>query len=117
MDEIAIKPHVDKFQFTKNGKSLILLAKGGLVNLTCAEGHPAFIMSNSFANQVLAQIELAKAKAISIGIHKLPRILDEKVARIHLTNFGAHLTPLTPSQAEYLGVPVEGPYKPADYMY
>lgn len=114
--EIPIKPQVDRFQFKKTGKNLILLAKGRLVNLGCAKGHPSFVMSNSFSNQVLAQIELW-TKHYPIGIHRLPKILDERVARLHLEQLGVHLTKLSKDQADYLGVPVDGPYKPDGYLY
>lgn len=114
--EIPIKPQVDRFFFKKQNKSVILLAKGRLVNLGCAKGHPSFVMSNSFANQVLAQIELW-TNGYPIGIYRLPKILDEKVARLHLDKLGVHLTTLTDEQAAYLGVPKEGPYKPDSYLY
>lgn len=115
---INIKPQVDRFEWKKSKKSLILLAQGRLVNLGCANGHPSFVMSNSFANQVLAQIELWKNdKKYQIGVHCLPKILDEKVARLHLSKLDVHLTKLTPSQGEYLGVDVHGPYKPDSYRY
>lgn len=111
-----IKPQVDKF--TWNGKSLILLAEGRLVNLGCAKGHPSYVMSNSLTNQVLAQIELwSKRGKLPIGVHRLPRVLDEHVARLHLDQLGVHLTKLTPKQADYLGVSIEGPYKPDSYSY
>lgn len=115
-EEIAVKPQVDRFYFKKLKKSLILLAKGRLVNLGCANGHPSFVMSNSFSNQVLAQIELW-SKPYPIGVHYLPRIMDEKVARLHLDRLGVHLTQLTDEQAQYLGVPKEGPYKSDTYRY
>jgi len=114
--EIPIKPQVDRFQFKKSKKNLILLAKGRLVNLGCAKGHPSFVMSNSLSNQVLAQIELW-TKNYPVGIHRLPKILDERVARLHLPQLGVHLTELTSDQAGYLGVPREGPYKPDGYLY
>lgn len=114
--EIPIKPQVDRYQFKKSGKNLILLAKGRLVNLGCAKGHPSFVMSNSLANQVLAQIELW-TKQYPIGVHRLPKILDEKVARLHLEQLGVHLTLLTDDQAAYLGLPKEGPYKMDGYLY
>lgn len=117
IDHEEIKPLVDKFTW-KNGKSLLLLAKGRLVNLGCAKGHPSFVMSNSFCNQVLAQLELwESSKKYPPGIYRLPRILDEKVARLHLKPLGVKLTTLTDEQAEYLGVPVKGPYKREDYRY
>lgn len=114
---IPIKPQVDRYVW-KNGKSLILLAQGRLVNLGCANGHPSFVMSNSFSNQVLAQIELwNNYKNYPIGVYCLPRILDEKVARLHLEKLGVHLTKLTKEQAQYLGLEVEGPYKTDSYRY
>lgn len=113
---IPIKPQVDRIHFKKQKKSLILLAMGRLVNLGCAKGHPSFVMSNSFTNQVLAQIELW-TKQYPLGVHRLPKILDEKVARLHLGQLGIHLTTLTDEQAAYLGIPKEGPYKPDGYLY
>ena len=114
---INIKPQVDQIELP-NGKRITLLAEGRLVNLGCATGHPSFVMSNSFTNQVIAQIELWQhADRYSIGVHTLPKALDEKVARLHLTKIGAHLTQLSPKQAEYIGVPVAGPYKPDHYRY
>ncbi len=110
-----IKPQVDKYTFP-NGNSIILLAEGRLVNLGCATGHPSFVMSNSFTNQVLAQIELYKNK-YEIGVYTLPKKLDEEVARLHLEKLGVKLTKLTKDQAEYLNIPVEGPYKPEFYRY
>lgn len=110
-----IKPQVDHVIFP-DGKRIILLAEGRLVNLGCAAGHPSFVMSCSFANQVLAQIELFHGD-YPVGVHVLPKKLDERVARLHLEHVGAKLTELTPRQAEYLGVPVEGPYKPEHYRY
>ena len=113
-----LKPQVDRFTWKKSGKGLILLAEGRLVNLGCAKGHPSFVMSNSFSNQILAQIELwTNPEKYPIGIYRLPKILDEQVARLHLGQLGVHLTELTPKQAEYLDVPVEGPYKPDGYLY
>lgn len=115
---VPIKPQVDRFVWKKGGKSLILLAQGRLVNLGCANGHPSFVMSNSFSNQVLAQIELwNNYKDYEIGVYCLPRILDEKVARLHLDKLGVHLTKLTPEQADYLSVDVEGPFKSDTYRY
>ncbi len=112
-----IKPQVDKITFP-DGKSIILLAEGRLVNLGCATGHPSFVMSNSFTNQVLAQIELyTNREKYPIGVYVLPKILDEKVARLHLEKIGVKLDKLTPKQAAYLGVPVEGPYKTEHYRY
>lgn len=115
--ESPIKPQVDRYTFA-NGRSIILLAQGRLVNLGCAKGHPSYVMSNSFSNQVLAQIELwTHPGHYTIGLHRLPKILDEKVARLHLDQLGVHLTKLTPDQAAYLSVPAEGPFKPDDYRY
>jgi adenosylhomocysteinase len=111
----TIKPQVDKWTL-KSGNSIILLAEGRLVNLGCATGHPSFVMSNSFTNQTLAQIMLAKEK-LEPGVYTLPKKLDEEVARLHLDRLGAKLTTLTPEQAEYLNIPVEGPYKPDHYRY
>lgn len=115
---VNIKPQVDKFIWKKTGKSLILLARGRLVNLGCGKGHPSFVMSNSFSNQVLAQIELwCNPGKYPIGLHRLPKVLDEKVARLHLEQLGVRLTELTESQAKYLGVNPNGPYKADDYLY
>ncbi len=101
-----------------DGKRIILLAEGRLVNLGCATGHPSFVMSASFTNQVIAQIELwQNSDKYENKVYVLPKHLDEKVARLHLQKIGAHLTKLTPEQAEYLGIPVEGPYKPEHYRY
>lgn len=112
-----IKPQVDHVIFP-DGKRLILLAEGRLVNLGCATGHPSFVMSNSFTNQVLAQIELwINADKYENKVYVLPKILDEEVAQMHLDKVGAQLTRLTDEQAEYIGVPVEGPYKPDYYRY
>ncbi|MBR5414843.1 MAG: adenosylhomocysteinase [Thermoguttaceae bacterium] len=113
-----VKPLVDRYTFP-DGHSIILLAEGRLVNLGCATGHPSFVMSNSFSNQVLAQIALwTRSAEYPIGqVRVLPKELDEEVARLHLDAVGAKLTRLTPKQAEYLGVPVEGPYKPDFYRY
>lgn len=117
VSEINIKPQVDKFVFS-DGKELIVLARGRLVNLGCATGHPAFVMSASFTNQVLAQIELfSKRGEYPIDVHMLPKILDEKVARLHIGKLGVSLTELSKEQADYIGVPVEGPYKPEHYRY
>ena len=108
---------VEKYTYP-DGKSIILLAKGRLVNLGCATGHPSFVMSNSFTNQVVAQIELWKnADAYPLGVHVLPKHLDEEVARLHLAKLGVKLSKLTDAQAKYLGVPVEGPFKPDYYRY
>jgi adenosylhomocysteinase len=112
-----IKPQVDKYTFP-DGHSIFLLAEGRLVNLGCATGHPSFVMSNSFANQTLAQIDLWKNKDIyKPGVYVLSKILDEEVARLHLEKIGVKLTKLTKEQADYLGIPVEGPYKPDHYRY
>ena len=110
-----IKAQVDKYTFSE-GKSIVLLAEGRLVNLGCATGHPSFVMSASFTNQVLAQIELFKNK-YEVGVHILPKHLDEKVAVLHLEKVGARLSRLNPKQAEYIGVPIEGPYKHENYRY
>jgi len=112
-----IKPQYDLYTFPK-GNSIYMLAEGRLVNLGCATGHPSFVMSNSFTNQTLAQLDLWKNKdTYKIGVYRLPKHLDEEVARLHLEKIGAKLTTLTKAQAEYLGVPVEGPYKPEHYRY
>ena len=112
-----IKPQVDHIIFP-DGKRIILLAEGRLVNLGCATGHPSFVMSNSFANQTLAQIELfTKTAEYPVNVYVLPKKLDELVARLHLKKIGANLTTLTPEQAAYIGVPVEGPYKAEHYRY
>jgi adenosylhomocysteinase len=125
--EENIKPQVDQF-ILPNGKRLTLLARGRLVNLGCATGHPSFVMSNSFSNQTIAQMALwqnaTKGKDEATGmsfatgkVYVLPKKLDEKVARLHLKKVGVHLTTLTKIQADYLGVPVEGPFKPDHYRY
>jgi adenosylhomocysteinase len=112
-----IKPQVDKYTFP-GGQSIFLLAEGRLVNLGCATGHPSFVMSNSFSNQTLAQIDLWKNKdTYKVGVYTLPKKLDEEVARLHLEKIGVKLTTLSKKQADYLGVPVEGPYKSDDYRY
>ncbi|WP_433512421.1 adenosylhomocysteinase [Nonomuraea sp. CA-143628] len=112
-----IKPQVDEWVFA-DGHSIIVLAEGRLMNLGCATGHPSFVMSNSFTNQVIAQIELfAKTDEYPIGVYVLPKHLDEKVARLHLDSLGVKLTELTKVQAEYIGVPVEGPFKSDHYRY
>ncbi len=112
-----IKPQVDHVIFP-DGKKIILLAKGRLVNLGCATGHPSFVMSNSFTNQVLAQMELFNhTDQYEKKVYVLPKKLDEEVARLHLDKIGVHLSRLTPEQAEYIGVPIDGPYKPDHYRY
>jgi adenosylhomocysteinase len=112
-----IKPQVDHVVFP-DGKRLILLAQGRLVNLGCATGHPSYVMSSSFANQVLAQIELFNNTAnYPVGVYILPKALDEKVARLQLAKLGAMLTELTQEQADYIGVPKQGPYKSDLYRY
>ncbi len=112
-----VKPQVDHVEFP-DGKRIVLLAEGRLVNLGCATGHPSFVMSSSFTNQVLAQIDLwQNLKNYREEVYVLPKELDEKVARLHLKKLGAQLTQLTPKQAEYLGIPVQGPYKPEYYRY
>ncbi len=115
--EIEIKPQVDKFIFP-DGKTIIVLARGRLVNLGCATGHPSFVMSNSFSNQVLAQIALwSETEKYPVGVHVLPKDLDEEVARLHLDQLGVKLTVLSNEQSEYLGLPVAGPFKPDYYRY
>ncbi|HEY8375460.1 MAG TPA: adenosylhomocysteinase, partial [Nannocystis sp.] len=116
--EINVKPQVDRFVFP-DGHAIILLARGRLVNLGCATGHPSFVMSNSFTNQVLAQISLftERSRYERGKVYVLPKRLDEEVARLHLAKLGAHLTTLTEKQAAYLGVPQEGPFKPDHYRY
>jgi adenosylhomocysteinase len=113
--KINIKPQVDKYIFP-DGHEIFLLAEGRLVNLGCATGHPSFVMSNSFTNQILAQIELWKKKH-KIGVYMLPKILDEEVARLHLKKLGVKLTELTKEQADYIGVKINGPYKSEHYRY
>ena len=109
---------VDKYTFKKSGNSILILAEGRLVNLGCATGHPSFVMSNSFTNQVLAQLALwQETDNYPLGVHVLPKKLDEEVARLHLAKLGVKLTKLTKAQADYLGIPVEGPYKPEYYRY
>lgn len=115
--KVNIKPQVDRYDFA-DGHSIFLLAEGRLVNLGCATGHPSFVMSNSFTNQALAQMDLWKNRdAYKPGVYILPKVLDEEVARLHLDRIGAKLTTLTPKQAAYLGVSVEGPYKAENYRY
>jgi adenosylhomocysteinase len=114
---LNIKPQVDQYTFP-DGHSIFLLAEGRLVNLGCATGHPSFVMSASFSNQVLAQIDLWKKKdEFEVGVYVLSKHLDEEVARLHLEKIGAKLTTLQPHQADYIGVPVSGPYKPDSYRY
>jgi adenosylhomocysteinase len=116
--KLNIKPQVDLWTFGDSGKSIIVLSEGRLLNLGNATGHPSFVMSNSFANQTIAQIELwTKNDEYDNEVYRLPKHLDEKVARIHVQALGGHLTKLTKEQAEYLGVDVEGPYKPDHYRY
>jgi adenosylhomocysteinase len=111
----TIKPQTDQYTF-KDGHSIYLLAEGRLVNLGCATGHPSFVMSNSFTNQTLAQMDLWKSNR-GIGVYRLPKELDEEVARLHLEKLDAHITKLTPEQADYIGVPRKGPFKPDHYKY
>ena len=112
-----VKPQVDEVEF-QDGKRLIVLAKGRLVNLGCATGHPSFVMSASFTNQVLAQIELwEKPENYENKVYVLPKKLDEKVARLHLKKLGVNLTELSKEQADYIGVDKDGPYKPEHYRY
>ena len=115
--KLEIKPQVDRYTFA-DGHSILVLAEGRLVNLGCATGHPSFVMSSSFTNQVLAQMALwTEPEKYPVGVHVLPKSLDEEVARLHLGKLGVKLTRLTPEQAEYFGVPVDGPYKPDIYRY
>ena len=117
IERINIKPQVDKWVFS-DGHAVIVLSEGRLLNLGNATGHPSFVMSNSFANQTIAQIELfGKSDEYEKRVYVLPKHLDEKVARMHLGALGARLTELSPDQAAYLGVPVDGPYKPDHYRY
>jgi adenosylhomocysteinase len=112
-----IKPQVDHIIFP-DGKRIIMLAEGRLVNLGCGTGHPSFVMSSSFANQTIAQIELwTQNEKYPVGVYVLPKHLDEKVARLHLMKIGAQLTELSPAQASYIGVKQDGPYKPDHYRY
>ena len=114
---ITVKPQYDQYTFP-NGKTIYMLAEGRLVNLGCATGHPSFVMSNSFTNQTLAQLDLWKNRDnYKVGVYRLPKHLDEEVARLHLEKIGVKLTKLTSAQAKYLGVPVNGPYKPEHYRY
>jgi adenosylhomocysteinase len=115
--KLNIKPQVDKYTFP-DGHAIFILAEGRLVNLGCATGHPSFVMSNSFANQTLAQIDLWKNRSIyKVGVYTLPKKLDEEVARLHLEKIGVKLTKLTKKQADYIGVPVDGPFKADHYRY
>ncbi|WP_292485243.1 adenosylhomocysteinase [Methanohalobium sp.] len=115
VEKVEIKPQVDKYEFP-DGHSIYLLAEGRLVNLGLATGHPSFVMSNSFTNQTLAQIDLWENPK-DIGVYRLPKVLDEEVARLHLDKLGAKLTKMTQEQAEYIGFPVDGPHKPDHYRY
>jgi adenosylhomocysteinase len=110
-----IKPQVDKYAFP-TGNAIYLLAEGRLVNLGCATGHPSFVMSNSFTNQTLAQLDLWQHD-YEVDVYRLPKKLDEEVARLHLEQLGVNLTILTPEQSAYISIPVEGPYKPEHYRY
>ncbi|MGH8188093.1 MAG: adenosylhomocysteinase, partial [Steroidobacteraceae bacterium] len=115
--KINIKPQYDEWVFP-DGHSVLVLAEGRLLNLGCATGHPSFVMSASFTNQVLAQLELhANAEKYGKSVTMLPKALDEEVARLHLDHLGVKLTKLSKDQADYIGVPVEGPYKPEHYRY
>jgi adenosylhomocysteinase len=112
-----IKPQVDKYSF-QSGNSIFLLAAGRLVNLGCATGHPSFVMSNSFSNQTLAQIDLwSNREDYENKVYTLPKHLDEEVARLHLSKIGSKLTTLSTDQADYINVPIEGPYKNEEYRY
>jgi adenosylhomocysteinase len=115
VQKINIKPQVDKYVM-ENGNSIYILAEGRLVNLGCATGHPSFVMSNSFTNQTLAQMELWQ-KDLEKEVYRLPKHLDEEVARLHLPQIGVKLTKLSKDQADYIGVPQNGPYKPEHYRY
>jgi len=115
IERINIKPQVDEFKFP-DGHSIILLAEGRLVNLGCGTGHPSFVMSNSFSNQTLAQLDLWE-NDYEVGVYTLSKHLDEEVARLHLDKLGVKLTTLTKEQSEYIGIPVNGPYKPEHYKY
>jgi adenosylhomocysteinase len=117
VERINIKPQYDQFVFP-DGHSVLILAEGRLMNLGCATGHPSFVMSASFSNQVLAQIELWKnVDNYEKKVYVLPKRLDEEVARLHLDHLGVNLTEMTDRQAKYIGVPKEGPYKPEHYRY
>jgi adenosylhomocysteinase len=120
VERIRIKPQYDQFRFKETGRSVLVLAEGRLLNLGCATGHPSFVMSTSFTNQVLAQMELwaeRNSTKYDKAVYVLPKHLDEEVARLHLDKLGVKLTRLTPSQAEYLGMGTDGPYKPSYYRY
>jgi adenosylhomocysteinase len=116
--KVQVKPQVDQHIFS-DGRNVIVLAEGRLVNLGCATGHPSFVMSNSFTNQVMAQIELYtnRAKYKKIDVYRLPKELDEKVAKLHLKKLGVQLTELTDKQSKYLGLSKNGPFKPDHYRY
>jgi len=117
VQRVNIKPQVDEWVFP-DGHSVIILAEGRLLNLGCATGHPSFVMSNSFTNQVMAQIELFQnATLYEKKVYTLPKHLDERVARLHLAKLGVKLTVMTKEQSDYLGVPVDGPYKAEHYRY
>jgi adenosylhomocysteinase len=117
VEKIEIKPQVHEWRLP-NGRSILVLSEGRLMNLGNATGHPSFVMSNSFSNQVLAQLELfTKRDEYPIGVHVLPKHLDEKVANLHLSSLGVELTRLSPEQAAYIGVSVDGPYKVEHYRY
>jgi adenosylhomocysteinase len=117
VEKVEIKPQYHEWVFP-DGHSILVLAEGRLLNLGCATGHPSFVMSASFTNQVLAQLELWQhAERYEKQVYVLPKALDEEVARLHLAQLGVELTELTPEQADYIGVPVEGPYKPDHYRY
>jgi adenosylhomocysteinase len=113
--KVNIKPQVDKWVY-QDGHAIFILAEGRLVNLGCATGHPSFVMSNSFTNQCLAQMALAKEKP-KVGVYMLPKKLDEEVARLHLDKLGVKLTKLSKEQADYIGVSADGPFKPEYYRY
>jgi len=120
IERINIKPQVDKFVFPETKRGVIVLAEGRLLNLGCATGHPSFVMSCSFTNQVVAQLELwneRNSDKYSNQVYLLDKKLDEKVARLHLNHLGARLTTLSDDQAEYLGISAQGPYKPSTYRY
>jgi adenosylhomocysteinase len=117
IERVNIKPQVDRWIF-KDGHGVIVLAEGRLLNLGCATGHPSFVMSSSFTNQVIAQMELfEKTSEYPVGVYVLPKHLDEKVARLHLGKLGAQLTELSKEQSDYLRIPIAGPYKPDHYRY